>query len=261
MARTKRIVFPGCPHHVYVRGNNRRRLISYSSDYYILLRCLSRALDRSSCELHQLTFMTNHYHLEATPEDDASLSRLMHRCNQRYAQIRNPLRSGSGKLFEERFRSKPIRDDKYLQAVTLYNDANAYRAGLVADPFEHSWSTAPIHGGFPERSKIPLELWTPSPWYLALGSTPQERAEHYRALMYEYISRGTPEPVQSPSDSEDSARYTRRLERPDGSSAREGLAAYQVAPPRERIPGPLPHEERRRAGRRTNFEQPRCDRP
>lgn len=221
MARANRTVAPGWPHHVYARGNNRRKLVSYPSDYSLLLRCLIAGLKKTHCLLHQLTFMKNHYHTELNPPDEKALSACMHGFHQRYAQIRNPQRAATGKLFEERFHSKVISDDEYLRDLTLYNDANAYRAGLVADPFDHAWSTAPIHGGHPDSSMIPLALWTPSPWYLGLGFTPRERANRYRDLMYDYISRGAFRPDYTPEDEDLSTPYTRRLERPDGSCARE----------------------------------------
>jgi putative transposase len=225
MARKPRRVIPDTPHHIYSRGNNRRRLFSSEADYRFFLRCLERGLRASRSAIHQLTLMTNHFHLIVTPKDKEDLSEMMKRCNHRYAQIRNDRRKGSGKLFEERFSSKPIKSEEQLIATTLYNDSNAYRAGMVATPFDHKWSTAALHAGCPAQAKIPLDLWTPSPWYAALGRTPDARAERYRAAMQGYLALGAPRPEEMEVIEETCARYTRRLERPDGTSAREPNAA------------------------------------
>lgn len=212
MSRLPRIVIPGLPLHVILRGNNRRRLFSSHADYQRFVLCLAAGLDTSACKLHQLTLMTNHVHLIAVPPQHAALSTLVHRTCQRYAQARNAQREATGKLFEERFHSKPILDDEYLATATVYNDVNAFRAGVVRAPLAHPWSTGPLHAGRAAVSRIPASMWTPSPWYLALGATPESRAQRYRELVDARLALGETEP---PLD------YSRRVERPDRSSARE----------------------------------------
>lgn len=153
-------------------------------------------------------------HLIAVPPQPDALRVLIHRTCLRYAQVRNHARDATGKLFEERFRSKPILDEVYLATVTIYNDVNAYRAGVVAEPLGHLWSTGPLHAG--RTSMIPRDLWTPSPWYVALGATMAERATRYcEAVAAHMRARGAePGTVRAP-------RYRLRVERPDGTSARD----------------------------------------
>jgi putative transposase len=222
MPRTARLVAPGLPHHVYLRGNNRRRLFSSFDDRLRFLRCLAGGLERSACELHQLTLMNNHVHLIAVPPTTAGLSELVARTCQRYAQTRNAVRNASGKLFEERFHSKILEDDEALMAVTLYNDANGFRAGLSKEPFGHEWSTAPLHAGLP-RARVWMELWRPSPWYRGLGADGETRAARYRALITDYVARPRPAALEEVDalEREDLAVYRLRVERPDRSLARE----------------------------------------
>ncbi len=190
-----------------------------------MLGCLQRALEVSGCQLHQLTLMTNHLHMIVTPPELTSLSTLMHRTNQRYAQQRNRLRNSTGKLFEERYRSDPIRDETHLMIVTLYNDANAFRARMVADAVGHEWSTGPLHAGG-NGSRIPTEMWTPSPWYLGLGDGTVSRAGAYRRLMTSYLDTDPIALVDDDVERDDIAPYRLRLERPDGSSAHEPHARW-----------------------------------
>ncbi len=227
MSRTRRIVVPGAPHHVYLRGNNRRRLFSSLADRLHFVRCLERGLEITACQLHQLTLMSNHVHLVSTPPDPLALSRLVHRVGQRYAQQRNANRHASGKLFEERFHSKVITDDQQLMATTLYNDANAFRAGMVGDPLGHAWSTGPLHAAT-GASRIPRSLWTPSGWYLALGTTPEARGDRYRAIMASYTGQAHAPPSSAALDRErhDDEPYRYRVERPDRSSAREAATRW-----------------------------------
>jgi putative transposase len=219
MARTARLVAPGVPHHVYLRGNNRRRLFSTRADRVRWIGCVARALEATSCALHQTTLMTNHVHLIVTPPSKAALAQLMKRSCQRYAQLRNAAKDTSGKLFEERYRSKVIEDEAHLMTVTLYNDANAFRAGLVDDALDHEWSTGPLHAGR-EGSQV-ASLWTPSTWYLRLGATTAARATAYVALMEAYTRAPLHETCRPIAAQLELGAYARRIERPDGTCARE----------------------------------------
>jgi putative transposase len=225
MGRKPRVVVAGAPHHVYLRGNNRRVLFSSRADRILFLACLRRALDATKCQLHQLTLMTNHVHAIITPPDKKALSQLVKRTCQRYAQLRNAKRGGSGKLFEERYRNKVIVDEAQLRVTTLYNDANAFRAKAVREPFAHEWSTAPLHAATP-GGRMLRSVWTPSSWYTRLGPTPSKRAEAYRAAMVEYLELEEAAPIDEEVEEVDDEGYERRLERPDRSSAREAFLRY-----------------------------------
>ncbi len=222
MTRKPRIVVPGAPHNVCLRGNNRRRLFSSHEDRRCFLRCLERGIRDSECLVHHLTLMNNHVHLIARPPTEDALSCLVRRTCQRYAQQRNAEREASGKLFEERFYSRVLEDDAALMQVTLYNDANAFDAGMVASPCDHDWSTGPLHAGV-DGARIPPRLWTPSRWYLALGASAGERAAAYRHLMAARAERAAIVATARESEpADDGVRpYTLRLERPDRSLARE----------------------------------------
>lgn len=224
MARQPRQVVPGYPHHVYLRGNNRRRLFSHDTDRLTWLGCLRRGLEASACELNQHTLMDNHIHMIVTPPDEDALAALVKRTCQRYAQLRNEKLEASGKLFEERYQSKVIESERQLMATTLYNDANAFRAQMVPDPLLHEWSTGPLHAGR-NGSRISAFLWTPSPWYLGLARTRNACAIIYRGLMENYAPADDPPAIEEDPD-EAQEPYRHRIERPDGTSAREPLPQW-----------------------------------
>lgn len=215
----KLLVVPNVPHHIGVRGNNRRRLFSYASDYYQMVDYLDRALRQHDMPLHQLTLMPNHFHLIATPPSQDALSEAMKVALQRYATSRNKKKDASGRLFEQRFWSQAC-DSEDLAGYTLYNDANAYSAGLVESPEDHKWSTCAIHYGRPERTNIPIGIWTPSNWYTSLGS---ERTAKYRTHMLSFLEGRVPEWKYERlrgAERQTSLDYRRRIERPDGTCAR-----------------------------------------
>ena len=218
MAREARHVVPGYPHHVYLRGNNRRILFSDDDDRLQWLRCLQLGIDASSCELHQHTLMDDHIHMIVTPPDEDALAALVKRTCQRYAQLRNEQLEASGKLFEERYQSKVIESERQLICTTLYNDANAFRAGMVPDPLLHQWSTGPLRR-LQRLAHLSVHVDAGG---LVPGSRPTRNACAIvcRGLMDSYAPvDDRPAIMDDPDEAEEPYRY--RIERPDGTSARE----------------------------------------
>lgn len=173
------MVLPGVPHHVILRGNNRRRLFSYPRDYIKFLRLIEDGLARGGIRLNAYCLMTNHVHLLAVPETTSVLAKFVKGFAQRYAQRRNRVTKASGKLFEERYYSKPIRSDAHLALATAYIDLNPVRAGVTEAAATYRWSTFRIHASTDPHAPF-RHLWSPSPWYMGLGGDPIERAEAYR---------------------------------------------------------------------------------
>jgi putative transposase len=229
MARKLREVHPDLPHHVILRGNNRRRLFGRPGDYSRFISYLGDAIQKHDVALHGLTLMANHVHAILRPSGREGLVQAIKSTAQRYAVYRNRQRESTGKLFEQRFWCTPITTDEYLAAVTCYNDLNAVRAGLVGDPLAFRWSTYALHAGQPSCSAIPAELWTPSPWYLDLGGDPLERAARYAQAAWLYLKSSLPDRHASSTAAAEAlstTRYRRRLERPDRTRADEPAAAY-----------------------------------
>ena len=91
------------------------------------------------CHAHCL--MGTHYHLvlEAT---QARLSEGMRRLNGSYARRFNKRHGRRGHLFDERFASWVIRDERHLEAAIAYVLENPVRAGLCAQAEDWQWAAA-----------------------------------------------------------------------------------------------------------------------
>lgn len=218
--RSQRIV-PEHPNHLVVRANNRRRLFSYPRERHGYLRLLDRSLEKTGCALHAICLMGNHVHLLLTPPTVEAASSCMKRVNQRYAQMRNATRGGSGKLFEQSFESAPIEDARHLAFAVMYIDANPHRAFML-DPWNYQWSSYAAHAGAPQSAKIPADMLTPDTWYRSLGNTAAERAKEYRRLFAGYVTGHAKPPHGDDGTAQHRpAKCSRRMLRPDGSSAAE----------------------------------------
>jgi putative transposase len=232
MPRPLRQILPGHPNHIVFRGNNRRRLFSYKSDYEMFVRFLIRAHREKGCGLSAANIITNHGHTMCVPPTIELASKCMQRFLQDYASVRNRKREATGKLFEQRYYSKPITSELQLAYTVMYIDANAIRAGLVADAMDWRWSTYPIHAGEPERSAIPLSAWTPSNWYRGLGRTTDERAMRYRQIFQMYLAHDpAPDHVDEFRHFEllSEQPYRHRLRRPDHTRAAESASSWSFA--------------------------------
>lgn len=183
------VVIPDHPHHVILRGNNRRRLFSYPREQRFFLTRLLEGSHKHGVPVHSTVLMTNHVHLIATPAGHEQLARFVGSFAQTYAQFRNRRRGSSGKLFEERYKCIPIRTDEQMAITMAYVELNPVRAGICAEPSDYRWSTFPQHAGCEGTEPLFEKLWSPSAWYASLGSDSSERAavygqwlDHYRAL-------------------------------------------------------------------------------
>lgn len=219
------IVVPGLPHHVIVRGNNKRNLFSYASCYVLFSRFLGEAIARFEVPLHCLVLMRNHVHLIVTPPSTGQLAGCVHRFAQRYAQRRNLARGGSGKLFEERYRAIPITSERQLAATMPYIELNPVRAGIVGAAADYPWSTYRLHADLPAASPEIAELWTPHPWWLALAPSDERRAVLYRDLTDRRLE--AQQPIEASS-----RPYVLRDERPDRSRVAEAVdGEMRILPP------------------------------
>lgn len=230
MARQPRrdTVLPDHPHHIIVRGNNRRNLFSYVSCYRAFLSYVAEASQRLEVPVHALTLMRNHAHIVSTPHEPDQLAAWVKRFAQRYAARRNRARDASGKLFEQRYTAIPIRSEAQLAATIPYIELNPVRAGLVTAPDAWRWSTYALHVGRGEVLPELAALWTPHAWWSSLGATTRTRGRAYGELVQARLEEARARDAAA-SAIEPSA-YTLCLERPDRSSAADGaVEVYESA--------------------------------
>lgn len=233
MARKARVdVFvPEHPHHVVLRGNNRRVLFK-ERDRSRERFCdwLYDAAERFDVLLHALVLMSNHVHLLATAAELLAHSKFVQSFAQRFAQWHNRSSGGSGCLFEERHYAKPLRDHAHCAAVLPYIDLNPLRAGLVDDPRDYRWSTCAIYVGS-GATALDASRFTTLPWYDALAADPRERERSYGAWLEVRRDAPAPDPRLPRLEAWSSAHTRPRepwIRRPDGTRVCEASAVYRA---------------------------------
>ena len=186
MPRRLRYCPVGIPVHVIQRGNNRQPLFTRDSDIATYAHWLSEGAARYQVEVHGWVFMTNHVHLLLRPLRVMALSRLMQSIGRRYVAYFNYSYSRSGTLFEGRFRSCLVQEDRYFLTCLRYIELNPVRAGMVRDPGDYHWSSYRAHG-----LGAPVKFWTPSDLYLSLGKVSDARQRAWREIIGKVLDMDT----------------------------------------------------------------------
>lgn len=183
MARLRRIFFPGVPSHVMVRGNDRRDVFATDGDRLAFLACLREAAQKHAVDIHAYVLMSNHVHLLATGREPTSLSRTMQALGRRYVPSVNRRWPRTGGLWEGRFRSIPVETERYAFNVQRYIEMNPVRAGMVAHPASHIWSSYLHHAlGKPD------DLVKSHAVYLSLAEGAPDRQKLYGQMAGEPLS-------------------------------------------------------------------------
>jgi REP-associated tyrosine transposase len=180
-----RIYLPGISAHIYHRGNNRLAIFSVETDSEVFLTMLKTAAARHGLVVHAFVIMTTHFHLIATPETKTALSGTMKQLGERFVGYYNRKHHRTGTLWEGRFRAKHITDERYWLTCLRYVEQNPVRAGIVATPDAHRWSSYGFHAFGHQPNWL-----VHHPVYLRLGSTAEQRQTAYRAICAEPL----PEP-------------------------------------------------------------------
>lgn len=188
MARLPRLILPGQPHHVILRGNNRQAIFFSDLDRQQLLAVIAEVASLYGVSVHAYVLMDNHFHLLVTPPTADALSRMMQALGRRYVGWFNARHHRTGTLWEGRFRAGLIEGERHLLACMRYIELNPVRAGLCAVPQDWPWSSASHHLGLARQALI-----SEHPLYWSMGNTPFEREHAYR----EFMDQGVPVHEQS----------------------------------------------------------------
>ena len=143
MGRPKRAADGGLIYHVLNRANARLPIFEKDGDYEAFERILEQAVARTGTRLLSYALMPNHWHLVVNPVVDGELSRftgwltLTH--TQRWHAYRHS--TGQGHVYQGRFKSFPIQDDRHFITVCRSVERNALRANLVAKAQDWRWSS------------------------------------------------------------------------------------------------------------------------
>jgi len=150
--------YPDAFYHVLSRGNERKEIFRDEKDHLRFLDTLGKMVERFKLEVHAYVLMKNHFHLLVHTKE-ANLSRAIQWLGVSYSVWFNRRHQRSGHLFQGRFKSFLIENDRYFTAMCLYIHGNPLRAGVVKRLLDYWWSSYHAYAGKkPEVSWLTTEL-------------------------------------------------------------------------------------------------------
>jgi putative transposase len=178
--------------HVLNRGARRLRLFDDPGDYDAFLRVVEEGRSRTGIELLAYCVMPNHFHLLVKPVLPGQLSEFMWWFQMTHAKRWHEFQasSGTGAVYQGRFRAVPIQDDGHFVVAARYIERNPLRAGLVDRAERWPWSS--LHQRCNNSNVIALSEWPippPPNWVLAVNH--DETVREVESVR-DSITRGAP---------------------------------------------------------------------
>ena len=233
MPRTTRNAPGGLVYHVLNRTVARHALFQKDGDYEAFERVFAEAMEKHPTRVLAYCIMPNHWHFVIWPAKDGELTTfvrwLTHTHTMRWHAHYHS--SGTGHLYQGRFKSFPIEADEHLYTVLRYVERNALRANLVVQAAAWRWSSLHLRQTGDPRAASLLHPWPisePTNWAKFVNEA-QTNAE--LAALRQSVVRGSPYGTQGWQQ-----RIARRL-------GLEATLRPPGRPPKKEEAAPVPHEE------------------
>jgi putative transposase len=194
MPRAARNAPGGIVYHVLNRANGRLRLFKKDEDFLAFERVLKLAFERVPIRILGWCMMSNHWHLVLWPQRDGELTAFVRQLTLTHAQRWKHAHAavGHGHLYQGRFKSFPIQEDKHLMTVLRYVERNPLRVGAVKRAQDWRWGSCHVRAKRGHDLQPLLGAWPidrPANW-TRLVNEPQTEAEEHD--LKTHIARGRP---------------------------------------------------------------------
>jgi putative transposase len=181
-------------YHALNRAVARLPLFQKEGDYAAFLEVMHEAMDRHPIRILSFCLMPNHWHMVLWPRADGELTAflrwLTHTHTMRWHAHYHS--SGTGHLYQGRFKAFPVETDDYFYTVLRYVERNALRANLADRAERWRWGSLWARVSGDAKTKSLLDRWPmpmPRDW-TKLVNRPQTEAEE--TALRRAVNRGTP---------------------------------------------------------------------
>lgn len=137
-------------YHVMARGVGRQLIFEDDGDRRAYLAILREELGSSDGHLLAWCLMDNHVHL-LVQMSLGELSERMRVTHSTYALLFNKRHDRVGHLFQGRFKSEPVEDERQLLTVLRYIHQNPVKAGM-SQTCDYPWSSYRAYLGLGDKS-------------------------------------------------------------------------------------------------------------
>ncbi len=194
MPRTARYAPKGLVYHALNRAVARLPLFQTDGDYEAFERVMRETHDKFPLEILAYCVMPNHWHFVLRPLEDGQLTAFL-RCLAHTHTMRwhaHHHTSGTGHLYQGRFKAFPVDDDSHFYSVVRYVERNALRGGLVPRAEAWRWCSLWRRESGDSEAKALLARWPaprPRAWVQHVNA-PQSEGEV--AAVRQSVRRSSP---------------------------------------------------------------------
>jgi len=140
MSRLARVKGEFESYHIIQRGNERKPIFLSDEDRIRFLETLERMKQKYNFIVEAYCLMDNHIHLLIN-DNGNDISKIIKSINVSYVSYFNKTYKRVGHLFQDRFKSEIVSDNRYHLVVSAYIHNNPVQAGMVKLPEEYQWSS------------------------------------------------------------------------------------------------------------------------
>jgi REP element-mobilizing transposase RayT len=138
--RRARITFKGAFHHVMNRGLDGKAIFESDCLKAAFIEMLYYQSQKYRLRLLAYSVMNNHYHL-ILQNSNNRMSPFQRDLNGQYGSFYRKVQGGKGYVFQGRFKSTLVQEEKYLILAIRYALQNPIRAKLVDSLHDYRWTS------------------------------------------------------------------------------------------------------------------------
>lgn len=127
-------------YHAMLRGINGQIIFQDNEDYEKFIQIIREYKEVCGYEIYAYCLMSNHVHL-LIKEGREELGIVFRRIGAKYVYWYNYKYERNGHLFQDRYRSEVVENDKYFLTVLRYIHQNPVKAGIENDISKYPWSS------------------------------------------------------------------------------------------------------------------------
>jgi putative transposase len=159
MPRKHRIEYPGAIYHIISRGNYRKDLFTNDQTAEAFERSIFEVAERCGWKLYAYVIMSNHYHMAIkTPEPN--MVEGIRWLQSTFATRFNRFRNERGHVFQGRYKSLLINEDRPLLGLIDYIHLNPVRANLCSVDQLRGYARSSFPKYFKTNKHSPLDRKT-----------------------------------------------------------------------------------------------------
>ncbi len=167
-------------YHIFNRGNAKLDVFHDNKDCDYFIGLIKTYEDRFNLYIYNWVLMKNHFHFLACINNPKFLSKCLGGLQQAYTQYHHKKWNSAGRLWQGRFKSQPIQNDRYFFECGRYIERNPMRAKIVKLPWDYQYSSCKLYS-----LGISDSITTTNPGYNSFSNTIaiESRQSEYRTWL------------------------------------------------------------------------------